>query len=102
MDFSEVPSWSGLTYLTLGYDSASAKYTPSVIDALASYVKQVSSIAGAAAVKSKTLHAYTWEPPQVTAAKAQIIQALETLVAAASGDEPDGTPLPHLPDQGSR
>jgi hypothetical protein len=88
--FSGVPSWSGLTYLTLGYDSSSAKYTPSVIDALASYMERVSSIAGAFPVKTKTLKAYTWKPPQVTAAKAQIIGALETLVTAASGEESDG------------
>lgn len=88
--FPGIPSWSGLTYLTLGYDSSSAKYTPSVIDALASYEDQVSSIAGASAVKSKTLKAYTWRPPQVTASKAQLIEALETLVTAASGEESDG------------
>ena len=95
--FPGVPSWSGLTYLTLGYDSGSAKYTPSVIDALASYVEQVSRIAGASAVKSKPLKAYTWKPPQVTASKAQIIEALETLVTAASGEEPDGATSPPSP-----
>jgi hypothetical protein len=85
--FSEAPSWSGLTHLTLGYDRSSAESTPSVIHALTSYVEQVSSIAGASAVKSKSLNAYTWKPPQVTASKVQIIKALETLVAAASGEE---------------
>jgi hypothetical protein len=53
-------------------------------------MERVSSIAGAAPVKTKTLKAYTWKPPQVTAAKAQIIGALETLVTAASGEESDG------------
>jgi hypothetical protein len=85
--FSEVPSWSGLTHLTLGYDSASSKYTPSVTDALAAYVEQISSIAGASAVKAKSLNAYSWNPAQVTASKVQIIKALEMLVAAASGEE---------------
>lgn len=89
--FPAVPSWSGLTHLTLGYDSSSAKHTPSVIDALASYVEQVSRIAGASAVKSKSLKAYTWKPPQVTASKTEIIQALETLVTVAGGEETDGT-----------
>jgi hypothetical protein len=85
--FSEVPSYSGLTHLTLGYDRGSAKDTPSVVHALTSYVEQASSITGASAVKSKSLNAYTWNPAQVTASKVQIIKALETLVAAASGEE---------------
>jgi hypothetical protein len=88
--FPGVPSWSGLTHLTLGYDSSSARHTPSVINALDSYVNQVSSIAGASAVKSKPLNAYTWKPPQVTASKMQIIEALEALVTASSGEEADG------------
>jgi hypothetical protein len=87
--FSEVPSWSGLTHLTLGYDRSSAKFTPSVMPALTPYVEQVSSIAGASAVKSKPLNAYTLKPPQVTASKMQIIKALERLVAAAGGEETD-------------
>jgi hypothetical protein len=93
--FSEVPSWGGLTYLTLGYDPSSAKQTPSVIDALTSYVEQVSGIAGASAVKSRFLSACTWKPPQVTASKVQIIKALQMLVAAASGEETNG-PTPRL------
>jgi hypothetical protein len=84
--FSETPSWSGLSHLTLGYDSSSAKYTPSVTAALTSYLEQLSSTPGASAVKTKALKAYTWNPPQVTASKVQIVKALETLVAAASGE----------------
>lgn len=88
--FSGTPSWSGLTHLTLGYDSSSAKSTPSVIEALSSYVELVSTIPGASRIKHKELEAYTWKPPQVTASKAQIIEALETLVATASGEGTDG------------
>jgi len=91
--FPGVPSWSGLTHLTLGYDSSSARHTPSVIGALDSYLEQLSQIAGAKAVTAKALKAYTWTPPQVTSAKTQIIEALEALVAAASGAEP-GQPAP--------
>src|SRR2546430_2490785 len=78
--FPSVPSWSGLTHLTLGYDSSSARRTPSVTGALDSYRDQLSRIAGAKAVTAKALKAYTWSPPQVTAAKTQIIEALEALV----------------------
>jgi hypothetical protein len=89
--FSDIPSWSGLTHLTLGYDRSSAKHTPSVIPALTSYLEQVSSVTGASAVKSKPLNAYTWTPRQVIASKVQIIKALEMLVAAASGEERNGS-----------
>jgi hypothetical protein len=82
-------SWLGLTHLTLGYDSSSARHAPSVAGALDSYLEQVSRIAGARAVTSKTLKAFTWTPPQVTAVRTQIIEALEALTAAASGTEPD-------------
>jgi hypothetical protein len=99
--FSGVPGWSGLTYLTLGYDSSSARHTPSVTGALDAYVEQVSTIAGASAVKSKPLNAYTWKPPQVTDSKAQITEALEMLVSAASGEEPDGSATASPPDQDS-
>ena len=82
-------SWLGLTHLTLGYDSSSAKHTPSVAGALGTYLERVAQIPGATAVTSKDLKAYTWTPPQATAAKTQIIDALETLVTAASGTESD-------------
>jgi hypothetical protein len=65
-------------------------------------VEHVSGIAGASAVKSKALKAYTWKPPQVTEEKAQIIKALETLVTAASGEELDGPTTAPSPDPGSR
>jgi len=82
-------SWLGLTHLTLGYDSSSAKATPSVADALGTYLERVSQIPGGAAATAKGLKAYTWTPPQVTAAKTQIIEALEALVTADSGTESD-------------
>jgi hypothetical protein len=82
-------SWLGLTHLTLGYDRSSARHTPSVAGALGAYLERVAQIPGATAVTSKGLKAYTWTPPQATAAKTQIIEALETLVTAASGTEQD-------------
>jgi hypothetical protein len=82
-------SWLGLTHLTLGYDSSSAKATPSVADALGTYLERVSQIPGGTAATAKGLKAYTWTPPQVTAAKTQIIEALEALVTADSGTESD-------------
>ena len=48
------------------------------------------------AVTAKALKAYTWTPPQVTATKPQIIEALEALVTAASGTESD-QPAPGSP-----
>jgi hypothetical protein len=87
--FGGVPSWSGLTHLTLGYDSSSARHTPSVHGALAVYLDQLVRIPGASTVRSKGLKAYTWVPPQVTASRTQIVEALEGLVAAASGAEAD-------------
>ena len=82
-------SWLGLTHLTLGYDSSSARHTPSVAGALDTYLERVAQIPGGTAVTSKDFKAYTWTPPQATAAKTQIIEALETLVTAASGTESD-------------
>jgi hypothetical protein len=81
--------WLGLTHLALGYDRFSANATPSVAGALGTYLERVSQIPGATAATAKRLKAYTWTPPQVTAAKAQIIEALEALVTAASGTESD-------------
>jgi hypothetical protein len=89
-------SWSGLTHLTLGYDSSSARHTPSVTAALGTYLERVSQIPGGTAATAKGLKAYTWAPPQVTAAKTQIIEALEALVTAASGTEQD-QPAPGSP-----
>lgn len=89
-------SWLGLTHLTLGYDSSSARHTPSVTDALGTYLERISQIPGATAAKAKGLKAYTWTPPQVIAAKTQIIAALEALVIAASGTEQD-QPAPGSP-----
>jgi hypothetical protein len=89
-------SWLGLTHLTLGYDSSSAKATPSVTGALGTYLERVSQIPGGTAVTAKGLKGYTWTPRQVTAAKTQIIEALEALVAAASGTESD-QPAPGSP-----
>lgn len=80
-------SWLGLTHLTLGYDSSSAKATPSIAGALGTYLERVWQIPGATAATAKGLKARTWTPPQVTAAKTQIIEALEALVTAASGIE---------------
>jgi hypothetical protein len=82
-------SWLGLTHLTLGYDSSSARHTPSAAGALGTYLERVAQIPGGTAVTSKGLKAYTWRPPQVTAAKTQIIEALEALVTAANGTESD-------------
>lgn len=90
--FPAVPSWLGLTNLTLGCDSGSAASTPSVAGALGAYLERVSRIPGAAAVTAKGLKAWTWTPPRVTAARTQIIEALEALAAAAAGAEPDQPP----------
>jgi hypothetical protein len=73
----------------LGYDSSSARRTPSVTGALGTYLDQLSRIAGATAVTTKNLKAYTWSPPQVIADKTHIIEALEALVTAANGTGSD-------------
>jgi hypothetical protein len=83
--FSGAPGWSGLTHLTLGYDEKSAKATPSISAALASYVEAGQSIPGAKVVAAKDLRAWTFQPSAVKASKAQIIEVFEDLVTAASG-----------------
>jgi hypothetical protein len=69
----------------LGYDEKSAKATPSISAALASYVEAGQSIPGAKVVAAKDLRAWTFQPSAVKASKAQIIEVFEDLVTAASG-----------------
>lgn len=85
--FPEGSQWSGLSYLSLGYDEQSAKNTPSVAVALEDYVTEVNSISGGVAAKSKSLRVRTFKPSTVIAAKDLIIGALEVLVQTASGNE---------------
>lgn len=85
--FPNGSNWSGLHHLTLGYDEQSAKYTPSIADALECYTDEVSRINGGTAAKAKTLRAWTFNPTVVPEAKEAIIGALEALVQKTSGDE---------------
>lgn len=78
--------WNGLQHLTLGYDTGSARYTPSVVQALETYVAQVSRISGGTLVKAKGLNAWTWEPATVPGVKDAVIEALNALVKHASGE----------------
>jgi hypothetical protein len=80
--------WYGLRYLSLGYDTASAKHTPSVAVALDAYAAKLADINGGLAAKGKTLRAWTWQPSQVPGAKDALIEALESLVQDAGGNEP--------------
>jgi hypothetical protein len=86
--FSGTPGWSGLTHLTLGYDEKSANATPSIAAALAVYVEAAQNIPGANVVGAKGLRAWMFQPPAAKAAKGQIIEVLEHLVASAGGQEP--------------
>jgi hypothetical protein len=84
--FPDGYNWSGLRFLTLGYDTASARYTPSVAETLDSYVANVSRIDGGSPVKAKTIKAWTWTPAAAPSAKEAIIQTLEQLVSTVGGE----------------
>lgn len=85
--FPEGHHWYGLRHLSLGFDTASAKNTPSVVEALNAYVARLAQIPGGTAAKAKSLEAWTWQPAYVPGAKDAIIEALESLVNRAGGDE---------------
>lgn len=83
--------WSGLRYLSLGYDTTTAKQTPSIVDALDTYTAELAHIPGGEAAKAKSLKAWTWKPDAVSGLMAKVITAMESLVQHASGDRGNPT-----------
>jgi hypothetical protein len=80
-------NWYGLRHFSLGFDSASAQQTPSVLPALEAYVSRLRAIPGGTPVTGKSLRAWTWGPEHVPVVSASLIDALESLVAEAGGDQ---------------
>jgi hypothetical protein len=85
--FPDRGGWSGLRHVTLGYDTGSAKHTPSVQDALSEYVGAVGLVPGAVPARARSLQAYTFAPEAVCAQQAQLQRLLRHLASAASGPE---------------
>jgi TIR domain len=77
--FPDRAGWSGLRHLTLGYDTGSAKNTPSVQDALSEYVDAVRLVPGAMRAKARALQAYTFAPEAVRAQQEQLARLLRQL-----------------------
>lgn len=69
-------------------NTASAKNTPSVGEALSAYAARLTQIRGGTPATVKSLEAWTWQPALVPAAREAIIDALESLVNQAGGNEP--------------
>jgi len=74
------PGWMGLTDLTLGFDPASAKYTPSAVGALEQYLGAVKGLPGVEPVKSKLLQGCRFTPELVGAHQQQLAEILAELV----------------------
>ncbi len=72
--------WSGLTDLTLGYDQASAQYTPSVAPALSEYLQKVAGLPGVVHVKAKGLRAYHLTPGALMAARHLVPEIIARIV----------------------
>jgi hypothetical protein len=79
--FRDGGQWYGARHLTLGVDRASLAKTPSVHEAVMSYVEAVARIPGAVPTRSE-LNAYIFDPASAVAAKDQIVDVIETLVEA--------------------
>ncbi len=77
--FPDRAGWSGLRHLTLGYDTGSAKNTPSVQDALSKYVDAVRRVPGAVRARARALQAYTFAPEAVCAQQEQLARLLRQL-----------------------
>jgi hypothetical protein len=86
--FPEGRNWYGLRHFSLGFDTASAQQTPSVLAALAKYVDRLQRIPHGAPVTGKSLRAFTWGPDHLAHVTAELIGALESLVAEAGGEQP--------------
>jgi hypothetical protein len=81
--FPDRAGWSGLRHLTLGYDTGSAKNTPSVQDALSEYVDAVRLVPGAVRATARALQAYTFAPEAVCAQQEQLARLLRQLASRA-------------------
>jgi hypothetical protein len=70
--------------VSLGVDRATLEQTPSVRDAVETFLDQVKAINGAKPVPTK-LDAYTFEPAVVPSVKDALVAALEALVQHVQG-----------------
>jgi hypothetical protein len=84
--FPEGRNWYGLRHLSLGYDRASARQTPSVLPSLERYVERLGNVPHAVRATGKTLDAWTWGPQHLPEVRALLVEALEQLVSEAGGD----------------
>jgi hypothetical protein len=70
--------------VSLGYDPTSALTTPSVREALDSYVHSLAELPGAHAVRSPKLKAYEFSPADVVALGKRLVEVLADLVQRVS------------------
>ncbi len=75
--------WMGLTDLTLGYDSSSAKLRPSVGDALDEYVKELIALPGTSEARPRFIAGVTLTPGVAVAERDKVATILERLVTNA-------------------
>jgi hypothetical protein len=85
--FPEGRHWYGLRHLSLGYDTATAQQTPSVLPALQAYAERLAQIPRGVPAKATTLNAWTWEPGHLPEVGERLVSALEQLVVDAAGEE---------------
>ena len=79
--------WSGLTDLTLGFDSTQVSKTPRFRGAFDHYVARVGSLKDAQRVRGKDLEAYSFRPNVTIVLRSQITEAIAELVREIHEDE---------------
>lgn len=76
--------WQGAKFLSFGVDRSSLQHTPSVEEAVSSFVVRLANIPGAKAVPTK-LDAYTFGPDELPGAMPDLLSTLEQLVKEVTG-----------------
>ena len=77
--FPDGASWLGVRHLSLGYDIASAQSTPTISEALRTYVSEIEAIGAGTDIRTKNVTGRTFVPAEVPGAMAAIVEAIERL-----------------------
>jgi len=80
-----VSGWMGLKDVTLGYDTGSAKGTPSVQPALDRYLVKVQQLTGVPAIAAKAIRGYRISPEQLVTLQAEVAEILAGLARDVGG-----------------
>lgn len=81
---SDSNNWSGLSDLTLGYDSGSLATRPSVKEHVERYAEEALRLDGATPAKAKTMIAATFAPSLVVSRQDELIDLITDMVASVN------------------